>query len=249
MIDQDHADRLKPNNHTEKGVNLSPCPSFNNTQTTFTCLVRTMTNYDRRNKQYKKKRDRSKRNKDKGGDGNEGGQGQGGENGEWKDLRRPATNYDEIPKENATMEAYYKVNSLWVPGGLNEWDGMVECPYSIYVRVQQAQGNIPEAEWDSFMDAMRRPLPTTFRFAGSRSHALDVRDAMIRNYLPTIAALPSSDVEGETIVPPAPFPWYPNELAWNLYVSRTMLRKSPELAAFHQFLVSETEAVGLRPGE
>lgn len=100
---------------------------------------------------------------------------------------------------------------------------------------------MPDDEWDAFMAAMRRSLPTTFRFAGSRSHALDVRDAMVKTFLPTIAAMPSQ-VEDEDVTPPAPMLWYPNELAWTMHVSRNMLRKSPLLSAFHQFLVSETEA-------
>jgi multisite-specific tRNA:(cytosine-C5)-methyltransferase len=32
----------------------------------------------------------------------------------------------------------------------------------------QAQGIIPEDEWDMFLDALKQPLPTTFRVAGSR---------------------------------------------------------------------------------
>lgn len=100
-----------------------------------------------------------------------------------------------------------------------------------------------EEEWEAYMGALKRPLPTTFRFAGSRSHALDVRDAMVNNYLPAIRNI-STDIDGEIVAPPAPMPWHPNDLAWTLYITRTMLRKSPELTAFHQFLISETEAVG-----
>ncbi|KAI9022539.1 S-adenosyl-L-methionine-dependent methyltransferase [Hyaloraphidium curvatum] len=133
--------------------------------------------------------------------------------GEKKDSwRDPRGDYVVIEKDNAVFEAYYK-----------------------------AQGTVPEGEWDDFMAALRRLLPTTFRFAGSRSHALDVRDAMVKKFLPTIMNLPPQ-ADGEAMIPPAPIPWYPNELAWNLSVGRTLLRKSPELNALHQFLVSETEA-------
>jgi hypothetical protein len=34
----------------------------------------------------------------------------------------------------------------------------------------KAQHIIPEEEWDQFMEALRRPLPTTFRIAGSREY-------------------------------------------------------------------------------
>jgi multisite-specific tRNA:(cytosine-C5)-methyltransferase len=34
----------------------------------------------------------------------------------------------------------------------------------------KAQHIIPEEEWDQFIEALRRPLPTTFRIAGSREY-------------------------------------------------------------------------------
>lgn len=40
-------------------------------------------------------------------------------------------------------------------------------------------------------------------------------------------------------------PRYPEELAWHTNLSRKILRKSPQLEKFHQFLVSETECVSL----
>ena len=76
---------------------------------------------------------------------------------------------------------------------------------------------------------------------------MDVRDTMVKSFLPGLRSLPS-EVEGETVTPPEAISWYPNELAWKLYVTRTMLRKSPELSSFHQFLVSETETVRCRVG-
>ena len=36
----------------------------------------------------------------------------------------------------------------------------------------QAQKIIPDDEWETFMEALRRPLPTTFRIAGSRQYGL-----------------------------------------------------------------------------
>lgn len=41
---------------------------------------------------------------------------------------------------------------------------------------------------------------------------------------------------------------YPEELAWHTNLSRKILRKSPQLERFHQFLVSETESVSRRHG-
>lgn len=42
---------------------------------------------------------------------------------------------------------------------------------------------------------------------------------------------------------------YPDELAWHTNLSRKILRKSPLLEKFHQFLVSETESVGGEPSK
>lgn len=36
---------------------------------------------------------------------------------------------------------------------------------------------------------------------------------------------------------------YPDEQAWHTNMSRKIIRKSPLLEKFHQFLVSETESV------
>jgi hypothetical protein len=60
-----------------------------------------MTNFDRRNRRQKKHRDAKKKGKPGAGDGD----------GEWRDTRRPG-GYKEIVKENAQLEAYYKVRGL-----------------------------------------------------------------------------------------------------------------------------------------
>jgi multisite-specific tRNA:(cytosine-C5)-methyltransferase len=36
----------------------------------------------------------------------------------------------------------------------------------------KAQNIVPEDEWESFMNALRQHLPTTFRVAGSRQYVL-----------------------------------------------------------------------------
>lgn len=37
-----------------------------------------------------------------------------------------------------------------------------------FEKYYKAQGILPPEEWEPFMDAMRAPLPTTFRVTGSR---------------------------------------------------------------------------------
>ncbi|KAG8216542.1 S-adenosyl-L-methionine-dependent methyltransferase [Butyriboletus roseoflavus] len=102
----------------------------------------------------------------------------------------------------------------------------------------QAQKIIPEDEWETFMDTLRRPLPTTFRIAGSRQIAQTLGNMIKDTYVPM---LHNVIFEEEVIPPPAQIPWYPDGLAWQFNVSKKVLRKSPEFKKFHSFLVHETE--------
>ncbi|KAL0577329.1 tRNA (cytosine-5-)-methyltransferase ncl1 [Marasmius crinis-equi] len=109
----------------------------------------------------------------------------------------------------------------------------------------KAQGILPEEEWESFLEALRCPLPTTFRVAGSRLTANSLNKAIIEVHVPML-----SDVsfEGQRISPPVQLSWwtlhglrYPDGLAWQFNVPKKVLRKSPEFKKFHSFLVFETE--------
>lgn len=42
---------------------------------------------------------------------------------------------------------------------------MNNARFELYYKTQAI---IPEDQWDAFLDALREPLPTTFRVAGSR---------------------------------------------------------------------------------
>ncbi|KAK7471032.1 tRNA (cytosine-5-)-methyltransferase ncl1 [Stygiomarasmius scandens] len=102
----------------------------------------------------------------------------------------------------------------------------------------QAQNIIPEDEWESFMDALRTPLPTTFRVAGSRQTANSLNATIKDVHVP---ALNDVVFENQKIPPPVQIPWYPDGLAWQFNVPKKVLRKSPEFKKFHSFLVFETE--------
>ncbi|KAI6121941.1 S-adenosyl-L-methionine-dependent methyltransferase [Pisolithus sp. B1] len=107
--------------------------------------------------------------------------------------------------------------------------------FSAYYKAQKI---IPDEEWGSFMDALRRPLPTTFRITGSREIAHTLGATIQKTYVPL---LDNVVFEGETIPPPTQIPWYPDGLTWQFNVSKKVLRKSPEFKKFHSFLVHETE--------
>ncbi|KAF0871423.1 NSUN2 methyltransferase, partial [Crocuta crocuta] len=98
---------------------------------------------------------------------------------------------------------------------------------------------VPEGEWDQFMEALREPLPATLRITGYKSHAKEILHCLKNKYFKELEDL---EVDGQKVEMPQPLSWYPEELAWHTNLSRKILRKSPQLEKFHQFLVSETES-------
>ncbi|XP_059509898.1 RNA cytosine C(5)-methyltransferase NSUN2 isoform X2 [Stegostoma tigrinum] len=109
----------------------------------------------------------------------------------------------------------------------------------LYEEYYQRQKIVPEGEWDQFMATMREALPATIRITGYKSHAEEILHCLKTKYFQELQDL---EVDGQKIEAPQPLSWYPGELAWHINISRKMLRKSPVLQKFHQFLVSETES-------
>ncbi|XP_034016937.1 RNA cytosine C(5)-methyltransferase NSUN2 [Thalassophryne amazonica] len=89
------------------------------------------------------------------------------------------------------------------------------------------------------MAAMREPLPATIRITGYKSHAKEILHCLKEKYFKEIQNL---EIDGQMIEAPQPLSWYPDEQAWHTNMSRKIIRKSPLLEKFHQFLVSETES-------
>jgi tRNA (cytosine34-C5)-methyltransferase len=89
-----------------------------------------------------------------------------------------------------------------------------------------------------FADALKTPLPVSFRFTGSRKYAHDLKEFMKTELFPILRDV---EIDGVKITPPEPVGWYPNDLCWVFDCGRTTLRRSPQVQKFHRFLVSETE--------
>ncbi|KAM9824142.1 RNA cytosine C(5)-methyltransferase NSUN2 [Neosynchiropus ocellatus] len=100
-------------------------------------------------------------------------------------------------------------------------------------------GLVPEGEFDQFIETMREPLPVTIRVTGYKSHAKEILHCLREKYFKDIQDL---EIDGQKIEPPQLLPWYPDEQAWQTNMSRKIIRKSPLLEKFHQFLISETES-------
>ena len=100
---------------------------------------------------------------------------------------------------------------------------------------------VQEEEWPELIAYLMKQLPLTFRINGSGRFADDLikklsDDSFLRRF--------SSEellVEGEVVRPPKPLAWYPNNLAWQLDMSRSHLRKIPEMKEIHEFIKAETE--------
>ncbi|CAE6462938.1 unnamed protein product [Rhizoctonia solani] len=99
-------------------------------------------------------------------------------------------------------------------------------------------GIVPETEWDEFWASLKVILPTTFRVTGSRATAQELNSIIKEQYVPSLKGV---EFEGQVVEPPRQLPWYPDGLGWQLDVSKSALRKTPEFKRFHNFLVYETE--------
>ncbi|KAF8541238.1 S-adenosyl-L-methionine-dependent methyltransferase [Trichophaea hybrida] len=127
-----------------------------------------------------------------------------------RDSHRPGErgNYASIPSENALYERFYKESAV-----------------------------VPDEEWDDFWGALKRTLPTTFRFTGSRGHALSTLKALQDIHVPHLQGIVW---DGQQVDPPKAFPWYPDNLAWGLAVGKSTIRRCPPFKKFQNYLVAET---------
>jgi multisite-specific tRNA:(cytosine-C5)-methyltransferase len=100
----------------------------------------------------------------------------------------------------------------------------------------KGQKIVPEGEWDTFMECLRTPLPTSFRINGTGKYSEDIRD-QIENKLFAKVKEGSQpiDEEGNVVEPPRPVRWYPDRLAWQFNYSRQQLRRLDFLESIHDF--------------
>lgn len=123
--------------------------------------------------------------------------------------------YENIIRENKEFENYYKT-----------------------------QGIVPEDQWDSFMDMMKKSLPVGFRITGSKAEAKALLDTIKGDFFKEIINTSSennleNNEEAKDILRCLPF--YPNGLAWQLQLTRKEIRRSETYFKLHNFLITETE--------
>ncbi|CAB3981634.1 tRNA (cytosine(34)-C(5))-methyltransferase [Paramuricea clavata] len=125
--------------------------------------------------------------------------------------RKPRESYDDIVKENELFEKYYK-----------------------------AQNILAEEEWENFMTSIRTGLPSTFRITGIRGHAEELMKYLKKHYVEKLNDVKEEFGEELDCVG-KPLPWYPDELAWQINLTRRFIRRSGMVSDFHKFLIHESE--------
>ena len=143
-----------------------------------------------------------------GGGGGGGRRGRGGGGGGGA-YADNRVSFDDMKKTNEKMERYYNTLNI-VPEG-------------------------PERE--QFWSALRRELPNSWRFTGSKGHALSVRNNLVERFFPVISQIKH---EGKPVELPTSMPWYPEGLAYSMTTPKHVVRKYEPFKEFQKFLVSET---------
>lgn len=119
----------------------------------------------------------------------------------------------------------------------NQWNDLVK-ENEKWENYYKKLNLLPEDQWDAFKSRCQDPLPLTFRITGSRKHAKEVLNLFKERHLPN---LNNVTFEGELLKNPLELSWYPQNLAWQLDVPKTVIRKNPQFAKTQRFLVLENQ--------
>lgn len=91
---------------------------------------------------------------------------------------------------------------------------------------------------------MKENLPVTFRITSSRGESQRlleiVKEKLFVDYLSGVQEI-SEGVDSEKLKPKS-LNWYPDELAWQLELTRKDIRRSEKLFRLHNFLIAETKS-------
>ncbi|KAG0717124.1 tRNA (cytosine(34)-C(5))-methyltransferase [Chionoecetes opilio] len=138
-----------------------------------------------------------------------------------KKERPQGMSYEAVVRENKNFETFYK-----------------------------AQKVVPEGEWDEFLGCMKENLPAAFRLTGTKNMACALLKVMKETFFEPLSQIAPPELTAEEkeageepVKPLKPFclPWYPNNVAWQLNLTRKNIRRCEAYWQLHQFLISETE--------
>ncbi|KAG0717125.1 tRNA (cytosine(34)-C(5))-methyltransferase [Chionoecetes opilio] len=107
-----------------------------------------------------------------------------------------------------------------------------------------------KGEWDEFLGCMKENLPAAFRLTGTKNMACALLKVMKETFFEPLSQIAPPELTAEEkeageepVKPLKPFclPWYPNNVAWQLNLTRKNIRRCEAYWQLHQFLISETE--------
>ncbi|BET02637.1 NOL1/NOP2/sun family [Nesidiocoris tenuis] len=106
-----------------------------------------------------------------------------------------------------------------------------------FVKYYKSQNILPDEEWDRFMEYMRKDLPASFRISAcSSAEAKRLLEIVQSDFF---AKLVAPEEGGET--PEIKnLLWYPNNMGWQLDLTRKDIRRFESYFRLHNFLMSET---------
>lgn len=152
-------------------------------------------------------RGRYNKNRGRGGGGRGRNRGGGGGGGQ-RQFVDNRVSFADVDKQNEKFERFYNALNI-------------------------VEGEEREAFWTT----LRRELPNSFRFTGSKGHALSVRNNLVERFFPVISEIKH---EGRPVELPKAIPWYPEGLAYSMTTPKNVVRKYEPFKEFQKFLVSET---------
>lgn len=95
----------------------------------------------------------------------------------------------------------------------------------LFEKYYKEQKLVPDGEWDRFMETLRNSLPATFRITSTTNNdAFCLKQCLQERFFTELHKI---EVDGERVPMPQPIPWYPDDLAWHVSLSKKFIRKSP----------------------
>lgn len=109
---------------------------------------------------------------------------------------------------------------------------------AVFEEYYRAQKICPEEEFPRMMEVLKSDLPSSFRITGSRSQAKALLKIIEGQYFKEILDF---EAKGGKVVKPEVLPWYPDQLAYQLNLTRKDIRREELYFKLHNFLVAESE--------
>ncbi|XP_060081497.1 RNA cytosine-C(5)-methyltransferase NSUN2-like [Ylistrum balloti] len=112
----------------------------------------------------------------------------------------------------------------------------------LFEKFYSGVGMVPEGEWDSFLKTLQEPLPVTFRITGFKGQSRELMKIVKGEYLNDLMKSSENDDEEHEKLVPKNLTWYPDELGWQINLSKKEVRHVARLEKLKKFLVYETES-------